>query len=433
MLRSAFLASSLFLVCSCSGASEKGAPGRLHEAKAVASATSPAESTTTGAASAPAPTAAGSAGDATNGAKLVVTFECNRCHDGTGHPAMATEKHCTHCHEDISTGRFGAGTAKIGEWRKSVAPYRYTPSLEAVGKRFRRAWIADFLKNPYDLRPHLAATMPRLQMTDSQAADIAAYLTKNAEPGDEKMADAGANPATGRALVEAKGCGSCHEFSGAPPLPARPNPVGASEKTRKAIQLAPDLRHARERFRRDAIVDWLLSPTSVKPDTEMPSHTLSRAEARDIAAYLLETELTATPAPHPVERLPLLSRRVSYREVEQRVFGITCRHCHTDPDAAGGDGGPGNTGGFGFRARGLDLSTYGSVAAGFLGDDGERRSVFAKDEHGVPILVAALLARHDEGAGATPPATRGMPLGLPAVAPEDIQLVDTWIAQGRPR
>jgi hypothetical protein len=207
----------------------------------------------------------------------------------------------------------------------------------------------------------------------------------------------------------------------------------AGEKTKKAIQLAPDLRHTRERFRLDGLVEWLLAPQAVKPDTEMPSHSLTRNEARDIASYVLKTELSAPTPRLPVERLPLLSRRVSYHEVEERVLSVTCRHCHTDPDSAGGDGGPGNTGGFGFRPRGLDLSTYGSLAAGYVDDSGERHSVFSKDERGVPILVAALLARHDEGARMAAPKTRGMPLGLPAVPLEDIQLVDTWIAQGRPR
>jgi hypothetical protein len=28
---------------------------------------------------------------------------------------------------------------------------------------------------------------------------------------------------------------------------------------------------------------------------------------------------------------------------------------------------------------------------------------------------------------------RGMPLGLPALTPEQVQLVESWIAQGRPR
>jgi cytochrome c2 len=426
--RLALLVSSLFLTIGCSGAPGKGAPERVASATAQASAVAPAPSER-----APEVTAHTADGDPESGAKLVASFECNRCHDGTGHPAMAAEKHCTHCHEDISTGRFGAGTTKIGEWRKSVAPYRYTPTLASLGKRFQRAWIAAFLKSPYDLRPHLAATMPRLQMTDAQAADISAYLTKGAPPEDTGMDENGANPGAGRSLVEAKGCGTCHEFTGASPLPSRPALARANEKTKKAIQLAPDLRHARERFRLDGIVDWLISPAAVKADTEMPSHSLTRNEARDIAAYLLKAELGPNPKAPPVERLPLLSRRVSYREVEERVLRVTCRHCHTDPDSAGGDGGPGNTGGFGFRPRGLDLSTYGSVAAGYLDDAGERHSVFTKDERGVPFLVAALLARHDEGTPSAAPKTRGMPLGLPAVPLEDIQLVDTWIAQGRPR
>jgi hypothetical protein len=245
--------------------------------------------------------------------------------------------------------------------------------------------------------------------------------------------DTGANPGAGRALIEAKGCGSCHEFSGVSPLPTRPNPASASDKTKKGIQLAPDLRHARDRFRLDGIVDWLLQPAALKTDTTMPSHSLTKTEARDIAAYVLRAELAPSSPSPPVGRPPLLSRRVTYQEVEKKVLGVTCRHCHTDPDSAGGDGGPGNTGGFGFRPRGLDLSTYGSMAAGYLDDSGERRSVFSKDEHGVPSLVAALLARHDESAGSAKPAARGMPLGLPAVALEDIQLVDTWISQGRPR
>jgi hypothetical protein len=44
-----------------------------------------------------------------------------------------------------------------------------------------------------------------------------------------------------------------------------------------------------------------------------------------------------------------------------------------------------------------------------------------------------LLARHEELAGRPSDEVRGMPLGLPPVALADIQVVDTWIAQGRPR
>jgi hypothetical protein len=47
-------------------------------------------------------------------------------------------------------------------------------------------------------------------------------------------------------------------------------------------------------------------------------------------------------------------------------------------------------------------------------------------------LVASLVARQREEAGELP-ALRGMPLGMPALTPEELQLVETWIAQGRKR
>ncbi|HEX3344579.1 MAG TPA: cytochrome C oxidase Cbb3, partial [Polyangiaceae bacterium] len=80
----------------------------------------------------------------------------------------------------------------------------------------------------------------------------------------------------------------------------------------------------------------------------------------------------------------------------------------------------------------LNLSDYPSTFAGFLDDTGRRTSVFAATKDGTPHLVAAMLARQREEAGEEP-ATRGMPLGLPAASAEDVQLVESWIAQGKPR
>jgi hypothetical protein len=76
---------------------------------------------------------------------------------------------------------------------------------------------------------------------------------------------------------------------------------------------------------------------------------------------------------------------------------------------------------------------YEGVAAGYLDDHGERRSVFSAMSDGTPRLVAALLARQAEEAGQPNPAIRGMPLGLPALDPEAVQVLETWIAQGRPQ
>ena len=42
------------------------------------------------------------------------------------------------------------------------------------------------------------------------------------------------------------------------------------------------------------------------------------------------------------------------------------------------------------------------------------------------------MARHREVEGEPIDGVTGMPLGLPPVPLEDIQLVESWIAQGRP-
>ena len=73
------------------------------------------------------------------------------------------------------------------------------------------------------------------------------------------------------------------------------------------------------------------------------------------------------------------------------------------------------------------------IAAGFLDEKGERTSVFTKDSGGIPRLVLAMLARHDEENGGETGPVRGMPLGYDPLPLEDIQLVDSRIAQGRPR
>jgi hypothetical protein len=164
----------------------------------------------------------------------------------------------------------------------------------------------------------------------------------------------------------------------------------------------------------------------------MPDQSVSKLEAADLAAFLSRTPLVAPPPPPPITRLPILARAVTYDEVEKEIFHFVCWHCHAVPEYAGGDGGPGKTGGFGFPARGLDLSSYAGVSSGAVDAQDEPYSVLAKLPDGTPRIIAHLLARHAEERG-TFTAIRGMPLGLPPLSLEKIQLLDTWIAQGRPQ
>ena len=368
-------------------------------------------------------------GDAARGHDLVQRFECNRCHEGTGLEPAPLAKNCFSCHQQIIAGTFPVSAAALARFRPHVASAREAPSLTALGARLEERWVIAYLLAPRDLRPRLTPTMPRLSITAAQAADIAAYLTANGRNPALTPAAPG-NAQRGRSLMDQKGCASCHAFSGVPAFTTTQAMPTTSDAARVAA-LAPDLRFTRERFRRERLLGWLLDPQAIKPDTGMPNFALALDEAADIAAYLLGAELSPEPVV-PFPRLPLLPRHVSFEEANRQVFSRTCHHCHTDAKSAGGDGGPGNTGGFGFAPRGISFSSHASILAGYIDEKGERRSLFEPLADGTPRLVAALLARHDEARGMPRDGLRGMPLGLPPLSPEDIQLVESWVAQGKP-
>ncbi|MEI9936336.1 MAG: cytochrome c [Pseudomonadota bacterium] len=368
-------------------------------------------------------------GDVARGRALVQRFECNRCHEGTGLAAAPLTKNCFSCHEQISTGKFPVSAAALARFRPHVASAREAPSLVALGARLQERWVVEYLLAPRDLRPKLTPSMPRLPIDPEEAAAIAAYLLASSTP-PAPLSTAPGSARRGRELMDQKGCTSCHAFTGVPPFTLTEEPRAGTDAARAAA-LAPDLRFTRDRFRSDRLTAWLLDPQAIKPDTRMPNFDLSRDEAADIAAYLLGATLTPEPVA-PFVRLPLLTRHVSFEETNRQVFSRTCHHCHTDAESAGGDGGPGNTGGFGFAPRGVSFSSHAAILSGYVDAKGDRRSLFEPLADGTPRLVAALLARHDEVRSSPREMVRGMPLGLPPLSAEDIQLVESWVAQGKP-
>ncbi len=361
-----------------------------------------------------------------HGKELVGTYQCNRCHDIAGIEPPELDFDCAGCHQKILAGDFDASEEEIAHWQGRLQSLDEVPSLSHTDRLSRR-WVASFLPNAHDVRPNLLASMPRFAMPAEDAEAIAAFLVPTAEPETPELGDA----AAGRELLSSKGCMSCHRMTGVPSIPALPTaePLEAAVLAR-GQKMAPDLRWARDRLRPASLVQWIVDPTAVKPDAAMPSLGLTKAEAADIGAYLLEAELEAVPVGEVPELPASLDREVTYAEVYERIFGKICRHCHSDPNVVIGDGGPGYDGGFGFPKRALDLSTYEGLRSGSLDDDGKRRSVF-KDVNGQPRIVAHLLARHAEVAGQPVDGIRGMPLGLPPIPMDDIVLLETWIDQGR--
>ena len=362
-----------------------------------------------------------------SGAALMERFECARCHKGLL-PRQPPEKECVGCHERVHQDLVGGDASLKRRWKKNVRHLKQVPLLEDVAGKFRPEWLTEFLLEPKDLRPHLEETMPRFNLNREEATALAAWLTR--EPPAEPAASAPARGTVehGREIYQQKRCGQCHEFAG---VMVGELSAGAGERFEEARRLAPDLKWARERMTRAAIARWLKASNAIWPLRLMPVIQLSADEVDALTTFILEAPVQP-PAPPVMEpRLPLLTRPVTYAEVEREVFHRTCWHCHSEPNYARGDGGPGNTGGFGFAGVRLSFLSYETVLAGYREPSGAPASLFRKNAEGTPRLVEALLARKDEERGQPRPAVRGMPLGLPSLRPEQIQLVETWVAQGR--
>lgn len=363
------------------------------------------------------------------GKKLIQKFECVRCHEIAGLERPVLDKDCVRCHQAIESGEFEEEKSVLEEWRENLHSLPHTPSLTQAAAYLRPSWIVEFIQKPHDLRPNLKATMPRLTITAADAKSIVNFLRSNVHEssGDERTEVAYTNSdiQNGAAVLKEKKCGTCHQFSGTEILS---DAIGDPKAAPFALAL--DLAYTRDRMTPKILRRWLENPKSLKPDTIMPVYPFTKVERDGLVAVILGAKITRPPRMVP-KRLEILKRPVYFDEVDEKVFKRVCWHCHSNPDFADGDGGPGNTGGFGYKGIGLSFASYEEMVSGYLGKDGKYHSIFEK-KNGVSILLNTLLKRQKEESGEFDDETLGMPLGFPSISPENIQLVETWIAQGYP-
>ncbi len=352
------------------------------------------------------------------GLGVLRSADCTACHVVPGLPEPPRTGSCVGCHAWVETvaanpkARAAAMQVfpKWERYERNVRTYAHVPSLGAAAARLDPAWWSRYLRDPHDLRPAMDETMVRVGLDAARIDAIAAWAASRAVAVPPTPRPDPANVAAGEALFTTRGCAACHTFG------ARTSGPG--------VATAPDLRHARERMTDDALVAWILDPASVSPEATMPAFGLTRDEAVRVRDYLVLADPGGA-APAKPGPLPTVTRAVTYAEIEEKVIGKICVHCHMDPAQNEGRAGPGNAGGFGWAATGIELQTVASLRA-----------------HG-PAIVAALLRRREEAArdyvrpGETPatiarPALPGMPLGLPPIPDEDIALVKAWVEQGGP-
>ena len=263
-------------------------------------------------------------------------------------------------------------------------------------------------------------TEGRRRMPGSSAARAAAAIVPSSSAADVRE---------GVALFERLQCGACH---------AR----GAQRPTAAPVRDAPDLAFVNARMAPEVIAAFIADPAAFGAETKMPRYELSAAQAARLRDYLTASAPSLPPllagvgvtVVQPSEAPP------RYADVRARVLDAICVHCHMDAAKNNGEGGPGNTGGLGYRGAGLDLESWAGIRRGALDARGRRVSILDRPrDGGEPLLLRRLRLRVAEhraelaGPGAVVSGgSPGMPLGLPPLSERDLALVERWLAAGAP-
>jgi hypothetical protein len=307
-------------------------------------------------------------------------------------------------------------------WKSRIRTLIVTPKLRFKQKKLSRKWLENYLKNPVPLRPHLGATMPRLRLSEEEVRVLASELGEDVK--DEAPKDSLKSLEKGQSLFRQYGCNSCHEFSrGIDEVKFDPSQKSTPIRRR----MAPDLRYARKRLSYKYTTELLTNP-ALRAESGMPSFDLKDDEVENLVNYIFFSPLSSNDLVSSAYQPKLLQRDVRFNEVNTRIFDKVCRHCHFDPkvnQVLPGDGGPGGTGGFGFSGNGVFLNSFETVTSAQV-----TKLIFGKDDEGISLMVRSLINRHLEVEGDFKHGVLGMPLGLPPIPLDDIDLLHTWIEQG---
>lgn len=394
----------------------------------------------------------------TAGKAVIVEHECTRCHVVDDAPKASRPRDCSSCHSFLDGLKKGErlyekiaennGEALLVRYQKNIVHLKQdrVPDLTRLADRVQPLFIDRFLQSPWDLRPVIAESMIRPNLSDDERKAVVRYFAAVAGLDDPFASPAPAAPArpsddviaAGKVLFTQKGCHVCHTFGNVD--------FGMTRETLEAAAattaLAPNLRFTLERTRHDVLVDWIVNPQQVKPGTIMPAMGATEDEAEKIAAYLrFGDPMLVRARRSPPALPPAAGRKVTYAEMKEATLGKVCVHCHMNDYEK--DPGPGNLGGLGYAGIGLSMRTYETLVQGAKGDDGKRYSVLAPREPGsTPPLLEVLVLRKREhwrdrlsafadmerpGFGSE---RRGMPLGLPTLTDDEIGVLRAWIEQG---
>ncbi len=104
-------------------------------------------------------------------------------------------------------------------------------------------------------------------------------VTRSQEARAVARAVTGGDPDRAPALLRRYGCSGCHSIGGVAGADGQVG--GPLDGLRRRVYIAGVVPNAPQ-----ALVAWIVSPTSFSPRTAMPPTGITEAEARDVAAFL---------------------------------------------------------------------------------------------------------------------------------------------------
>lgn len=213
------------------------------------------------------------------------------------------------------------------------------PELTRIGSKVKPEWLDAWLRNPKGYAAHTA--MPRYRFNDTQLGLLAGFLMAKTD-GDllanvhlEAMTKEQA--AHGKALVNERGCASCHEINGiAKPDNFAPDLSAVGSRSLAKLVFAPGVEHTLP----DYLAAKIRQPRAFGSQLKMPQYSFSTAQVDAlVTALLAQTERAETLPATLRQPGPAASNYQPAGKAGKLMDDMQCFSCHRI-NGRGGDMAP---------------------------------------------------------------------------------------------
>jgi mono/diheme cytochrome c family protein len=247
-------------------------------------------------------------------AGVVTQASCGRCHAGEVPRAPVLDHGLTL----VRRARCGACHDIGGRVPDSEEP---DLDLAAIGDKTTPEWLVAWLSDPRRIQPR--TLMPSFLLSPADARAIASYLsslTREAFPHQvPEMSDDARWTLVdeGETVLGFARCVTCHPVRGR----------GGFDGT-----VGPDLGRVGNKVSARWLLNWLLDPHALQPDTRMPRYGLSEQQALAVALFVMSDYVgddgdPGVVAPDPELREAVRDARLRDRG-RQLVTDLSCLRCH---------------------------------------------------------------------------------------------------------